>query len=402
MRQWFCHVCPGVDRRTLFHDLAESGVPDWFVTDGYWTRSKSIGKAGKYRGLVIAMSTSGVCGTHYREQIGVYVHRLAAGFQSVGRPIVVLLCGAGDQGIADGLSKAGVLPSGKAVIGWLGENVGSGIRALALTSSYQAGLDRSLGLLPDYSGQNGAVINQPAQNTIIGCQSVLRAFENLIEAARPSWQPSGIFITGDPVQGDIPQKRLVHLYRELEQFAGAVTPYAPPGLDGHARKCLFATVAVVALLAGGAIAWQDGAFLRDALSPHSELDDVSRLWALGESFQKTQAGDLIGMVPGTPVDALRKEVRNLTETALKQPTRKSFELRLDALEQTALTADAKTIVSRSVRLLSELALYLKGPIRPSEMVGQAVQSTSAVAAADQDIDAAPDPWWGDTGGEWCH
>ena len=387
MRQWFCHVCPGVDRQTLFRDLADNAVPDWFKTDGFIGRARSIAKSGKYRGLIIAMPTTGLRKPQDVARIRSYVHRLAAGFQSVGRPIVLLLCGAGDQDISSGLEKAGVLPSGKGVIGWLGENVDSGIRALALTSNYQAGICRSDRLLSDQSAKSGTV-NLPLQDAIPRYHALFQALDSFIETSRPAWQPSGVFITGDLVEGTTLQSRQVNLYQELERFAGSTDLYTWPDSKEGGQKGFLTVAALFSLMVGGALAWQHGAVLRNVLqSPYLRVDDAARFWALGETLESTQGANLIAAVPGTPFETLRSESILLSKTVLLDPMRKSFELRLDGIERTALTADAETVVKRSIQFLSELSVYLKGPVQLSNLVrGEPLSTTLKHGSTN-------DPWW---------
>ncbi|MBC05440.1 hypothetical protein [Thalassospira sp.] len=385
MKQWFCHVCPGVDRKTLFRDLADNAVPHWFKADGVWGRSKRNVNAGKYRGLVIAIPTSGLRQSEHVARIGSYVHRLAATFQSLGRPIVLLLCGTGDHDVSSGLTKAGVLPSGKAVIGWLGENVDTGIRALALSTNYQAAISRSDRLISDQSDTRYSA-NLPVQNAVLGWHSVLQALDTFIETSRPAWKPSGVFLTGDVVQGDVARSRQVSLYHELERFAGAEDLYAWVNSKQSGRKGLLAVAALLALMVGGGVAWQHGAALRNALSPHSQIDAASRLWHLGETLQQTQGADLIAVVPGTQFEALRSEIIALSKTVLQDPARRAFELRLDGIEQTALTANTETVVNRSVQFLSELTTYLSGPV-------QSTDPGAGTAAGKVTQEPIIDPWW---------
>ncbi|MCC9620342.1 hypothetical protein LPB41_01450 [Thalassospira sp. MA62] len=397
MRKWFCHVCPGVDRRALRRDLSDQAAPGWFATDRIGRRVSNRHKAGKYRGLLIAVPAAGLRGVDYVSQLGAYVHQLGARFQSIGRPIVLLLCGAGDRDIAHSLGHSGVLPSGRGVVGWLGENVHSGIRALTLASNYQADIAGAGNLIAGASYGAGRD-QRSVQEALPGCVSVLRGLEFLVETARPSWQPSGIFITGDRVGGDVASARLVRLYDELERFAGPEELFTWTRGDGVLRKGLLVTTAVLAVMVGAGAAWQQGAVLRNILkTPVTQEENQTRLWSLVETLDATHGSDLMAAIPGTPFETIGDQIGDLADTVLLAPARVSFDRSLAALEKTALTGDPQTVVDRSAALLSDLAVYLNGPApisRPSGLGGLLSRSDAPLSGTTMGTPPQEaDPWW---------
>ena len=360
MSKWFFHFCPGVSRRQIMRDLEDRGAPSWFVADQMLRRAGTTKKARKYRGLVIALPTDGLRAADYISQLGARVHKLAASFEAIGRPIILLLCGRGDREVADCLRGGGVLPSGTNVIGWLGSSVTSGIKALALTSNHKAGVSEPSSLYlfgPDnISNQDDA----PPRDVIVGCQSVFRGLEFLLETAKPAWQASGVFMTGDVALGAVAPGRLVRLHQELEHFAG---PYRQaPRESGFKTRHLVVASAFLALACGGVLAWKHGAALRGETSRPARTDDIDHLWSLVASLAATPGSDLISVVPGTPFEDLNARISNLTDRVLLTPARDALELRLDRVEKGALTATPDVVVARAVKLLADVSLFSAGPV----------------------------------------